>query len=260
MKIPLTLPNTIFILLLSGILSSCGFWKNDDHVARLSSPVPELPPKPIAPAIPSPSKKPETQTWIFNIDEKRTTGVIDLSMDPKGAMLGSRLARDTAPLKGKITVLVTDNTKTGERRISIKDIRITNTGAYHMDYAWGALVGNITVDIPAGVINIKPNTITQSSRLEKAGPFAIPQCYFTVLGHSHVSGRGLVLSKAVPRRKVDLTMKKTQQVTLRGDIKISKGTATLHIPRAVLRDSFDFDGTKLGLLFTANITATATVK
>ncbi|MBK1855010.1 hypothetical protein JO972_08570 [Verrucomicrobiaceae bacterium 5K15] len=259
---------SIFVLLslCTLALSSCSFWKSDRDVSQLASPsrLPaKLPSSPVSPttetAVP-PLQPSVTQTWVLKIDSNKTRGAIDLSIDPKGSMLGRRSDRDTAALKGSITVVVKTDSSTGKRRISVKDIHLTNIRAYHMDYAWGALIGQITVDIAPGVLKIKPNDFSQSSVIAADGSFAIPQCYFTVRGDSQVDGHGLVLHKAVPKRNMDLTMKKTQQVTLRGEFNSDKKTVSLHIPRAVMRDEFDYDGTKLGLVFTADIAATGSLR
>lgn len=237
-------------------LTSCGFWKNDDALASQGSSV--LPAETATQKAATPFSS--AQTWEFTVNPKLTTGTIDLAMDPKGAMLGTRTARDVAALKGKVIVSITEHPVTGERQIAIKDMLLTNTAAYQMDFAWGALVGSISVHIPARVLRILPNQMDQACALESNKLFSLPQSYFTVLGHSHTRGHGLVLSRAVGNKKVDLTMKKTEPVALSGTVKVNNGTATLHVPRAVLRDRFDLDGTKLDLVFTADITATAIVR
>jgi len=249
------------IALFTVALASCGFWKNNP--IPLSNTTQPKPPIQISQEVPkstTPLNQQVTRTWEFDVDPALTSGTIDLAMDPKGAVLGTRTARDAAAIRGKIIVKVIEDSSSGNRRMSIQDIRLTNTEAYHMDFSWGALVGSITVDIPAKVLRIIPNSMKQQCIIEPNKSFSLPQCYFTVLGHSHTRGHGLVLNKAVGNKKVDLTMKKTEQVSLRGTIKEANGIATLHIPRAVLRDHFDLDGTRLDLVFTADITATAKIR
>jgi len=236
------------------LLSSCGFWKKD-------LPTPPTQPQ-ITPTVSSPSPSappllPTSRTLVFSVDSQLTTGTIDLAMNPKGAMLGTRQTSGTAPLSGKVVVKITEDPSTGKKEMSIQDIRLTNTKAYNMNFSWGALVGSMSVNIAKGVLRILPNEMNRTSILEPNQPFTLPQSYFTVLGHSQVRGKGLVLAKAVGNKKVNLTMKKTEPVTLRGTITTKAGVTTLRIPQAVLRDHFDLDGTQLGLVFTADITATA---
>ena len=246
--------NALLILSCTGLLTSCGFWKNDPP-SPPAAPTVALPDTSDTPT--KPLLAPTTRTLEFTVDTERTTGTIDLSLDPKGNLLDLRKARGIAPLKGRVIVKITEDPNTQKRKISIQDISLTNTTAYDMDFTWGALVGNININIPKGVLRIIPNELTGTSLIDPQHTFILPQSYFTVLGHSQVKGSGLVLAKAVENKKANLTMKKTEPVTLQGSIKMEGSKATLHIPRAVLRDQFDLDGTQLGLIFTADITATA---
>ncbi len=242
----------LLILYCAVFLPACGFWKNDPAPPPIASTV-----------VPTDSGQlmtsfaPTTKTVEFTIDTTRSTGTIDLSIDPKGGLLGSRKAHDTAALKGKVIVRIQEDRSTGKQQISLQDIRLTNIKGYDMDFTWGALVGNINVRIARNVLQIIPNHLSHTSLLSAQDTFVLPQSYFSVLGYSQVKGSGLVLTKAVGNKKVNLTMKKTEPVTLRGTIKMIGNQAILHIPRAVLHDQFDLDGTQLGLVFTADITATA---
>lgn len=246
---------TLFVLICAMSLTSCGFWKNDPPTPSVNLTV--VPPVASPPPPAAPPVAPVTRTLVFKVDTQRSTGTIDLAMDPKGSLLGLRKTRGTAPLKGKITVKLTEGSSTQKQQITILDIQLTNSAAYDMDFSWGALVGSMNVHIAKGVLRIIPNDLSPTSLIESQGLFSLPNSYFTVLGHSQVKGTGLVLTKAVGNKKVNLTMKKTEPVTLKGSITIADGKATLHIPRAVLRDQFDLDGTALGLIFTADITTTA---
>ena len=248
-----------FLSLSTVLLSSCSLWKKEEPALSTSSVIerPETVASKSIGHIQPEVKLPITKILEFDVDPARTTGRISLAIDPKGSVLGVRKAHADAPLKGTMKVKLIEDPNTGKTTMAILDMHLTNTRAYDMNFAWGGLVGSMNVNIATGVLKIVPNDFSSTGILGTDKKFNLPRCYFTVLGHSQVKGKGLVLKKAVGNKKVNLTMKKTEPVDLKGSIDIQNGTGTLHIPSAVLRDHFDLDGTQLDLVFTADITATA---
>jgi len=236
------------------LFSSCSFFKKESPVLPTPPAVTQIKSKPVHI---EPTKAPITRVIEFDVDAQHTTGIIDLVMDPKGSALGLRKTRGTSPLEGTIKMQITEDPNTGKREVSIQDMNLTNTRVYDMDFIWNALVGKINMNIAPGVLEIIPNDFSSTGTLGEDKKFTLPDCYFTVLGHSRVKGSGLVLKKAVGDKQVNITMQKTEPVNLQGTIEMNKGSAILRIPNAVLRKQFDLDGTQLGLVFTADITATA---
>ena len=237
-------------------LPSCGIWKkppapHSGRTLQVASHRDKAQPKQSqAP------RKPSQETWIFHVDPKRSTATLDLGLDPRGGLLGTRPSRDTAPLRGKILVSVI-TAPNGTRSIRLQDIQLTNTAALAMPFHWARLVGSIAVDIPTGVLNISRHSFIKAARLQHDGSFSLPENYFTVSGNAKVAGSGMVLRKAVGRRDVDLTIRKTENVEVRGKLIVDKGIATLRIPAAVMKDRFDMEGSMLALVFSGDITATA---
>lgn len=248
----------LFILFAISIgLSSCGFWKRPQSTTTTQpSPVTThgVAPKPVDQGTPQTIET----TWVFTVDPNHSRGKIDLSLDPKGSLLGAKPAQDTAPLKGQIHVTVSTS-PSGKQRIQLKEVHLTNTVALAMPFHWSRIVGSIAVDIPVHVLKITKNKFPRPCELSRNGSFVLPENYFTVMGNAKVSGSGLVLGKAVGKRDVDLTIKKTENVEVKGSMHIKNRIATLHIPNAVMRDQFDMEGSMLGLVFTGDITATAPV-
>lgn len=213
----------------------------------------------VAPS-PKPAERQSVETtWVFNVDPNRSKGIIGLSFDPQGSLLGAKPAQDIAPIKGQIHLTVSTDAS-GKRRIKLKDVILTNTAALAMPFHWSRLVGSISVNIPVKVLKISRNSFIKPCHLREDGSFCLPENYFTVRGNAKVAGSGLILSKAVGNRDVDLTIKKTEQVEVTGSITVRKGVATLRIPSAVMRDQFDMEGSMLDLVFTGDITATTRVR
>lgn len=247
-------------VLVFGSLTACSFMKKAPP-AQTVQPVPQQPASvpAVVPDEQPPVLGPKETTWVFTVDNTRSQGKIDLSLDPKGSLLGAKPAQDTAPLSGKILVTVTTHAN-GKRSIKLKDVKLSNTVKMLMPFKWSRLVGNIAVNIPVNVLKISKHSFPHTSPLGKGGTFHIPHNFFTVGGQAKVQGSGLVLSRAVGKRNIDLTIKKTEPVQLTGTLTVNQGIATLHIPNAVMRDEFDLEGSLLKLTFTGNITAQATVR
>lgn len=247
------------LYLSAGLVSSCA-WLPNAPPAVAPSPAAEHPVPPAPVLSPDKSKpEPKETTWTFAVDSTRTKGKIDLSLDPKGSLLGAKPAQDTSPLAGKIHVLITAMPD-GSRCISFQDLALTNTEKMHMPFSWSRLIGKITVNIPAKILKITKHTFAPRCAIEKDGTFRIPRNFFTVGGQAAVTGSGLVLKKAVGKRDVDLTIRKTEPVHLSGKLIVNNGTAILRIPSAVMHDLFDLEGTMLKLTFTGDITARAIIR
>lgn len=203
--------------------------------------------------------KPGVSHWVFKVDEAQSKGLINLSLDPKGPLLGAKPASGTSALRGEIHADVT-TFPDGTRRLKITRVSLTNTRLLDMPFRWSRLVGRIGVSIPRHVLGIRHHTIPAHSVGMDGEDFSIRSCHFSVGGTARVSGTGLVLGKAVGNRAVDLTIRKTEPVVLRGSVDIAGNTATLKIPAAVMRDQFDLEGSLLKLQFTGQVTARAVVR
>lgn len=227
--------------------------KISDTGATLPAPVS------IAPELNAPRISTQESIWVFNVDSNRTHGKIDLSLDPKGSLLGAKPARDSAPLSGQVIVTVKPRSD-GTNSIQFNRVNLTNTAKLLMPFKWSRFLGKINVNIPAGVLKITGHSFPNQTIIGKNGTFSIPRNFFTVGGQARVLGSGLVLGKAVGQRKVNLTIKKTEPVILTGSLITKNGNATLRIPAAVMRDQFDLGNAQLELTFTGDIVARAIIR
>ncbi|MGB0774226.1 MAG: hypothetical protein ACPG32_02235 [Akkermansiaceae bacterium] len=258
-------PAALFVLALGALaLPSCGLWKkphfttNPPATSMPASPVapaPEVIPAPLDPSLPAPS---QTQTWVLRLNPNKSTGKLDLTLDPNRALVGERAARSHTPLQGTVTLKV-QPLRDGRLRFSLTKIHLTNQNAMNMHFQWAGLIGSIQVSIPPKVLKISHHSSSQQGIVSVNQRFSTARNYFTVGGTARVSGRGPVMSRGVGARNVDLTIRKTEPVTLTGTLSVRNGIATLHIPRAVMKDKFDMEGTDLGMVFTGEIFATGKV-
>lgn len=137
--------------------------------------------------------------------------------------------------------------------ITLVDVNLRNQSAMDMKFQW-PFVGAITVHIPAGELRITKHSFPASVVLENQA-VSFNQCHFKVNGDAQVIGSGLILSKIVGKRTVDLTIRKTDSVLMKGSLYRSARSTTFYIPSAVLRDSFNLLGSVLGMSFKGNIYA-----
>lgn len=203
-----------------------------------------------------PPTQPQTSSLIFKVDSSRSTGIIDLSLDPKGSLLGSKPASGNTPLSGTIHADVT-TFPNGTQHLKITKVSLTNTRLMVMPFRWSRFVGSIGVTIRPQILKINEHSIARYGIIQDNKSFSVADNHFTVGGKAQVSGSGLVLKKAVGTRTIDLTIKKTEPVKLTGKLESIGDHTTLKISNAVMRDQFDMEGSLLKLKFTANITAQA---
>ena len=224
-----------------------------------SNPIPEPAPRKAKGHDPEPRwipSEPQVQHLHMLIDSGSSTGLIALVLDP--GPLNPRRAATTCALKGHIAATVT-TFGNGKRSFTIERISLASASDGRLRFSWSPLVGSIRTLIPAGILTIKDHTLPPAIPVRRDGSFSQPDCHFRVGGTCQVRGSGIILAGKVGKTVEDLTIGKTEPVTLTGSLVRRKGRWILHIPAAIMTDRFeiDDDGTSLDLNFTGNITAIA---
>ncbi len=189
----------------------------------------------------------------MTVDSTQSRAKVDLMLNPTGPM-GAKPSHDTCSLSGMIKLQV-DTTSNGEQTLTLLDVKLKNKTAMHMPFSWPFL-GAISVDIPVRNLSIYRHSFPNKALVSKSSRVSFQSTRFKVGGIANVVGSGFILSQAVGQRDVNLTIKKTEAINITGTLTKVNGVTTLHIPRAILNDSFNLAGNILDLKFTGNIYAT----
>ena len=199
-------------------------------------------------------RAPRTERLQMRIDSESSSALITIVLSP--GPLTPRRSTATCALKGSVTGTVTTRSD-GVRTFTIEQIDLANANDGRLRFSWSPLIGSIRTLIPAGILTIRDHTVPSSIPLQQDGRFSQTACHFRVGGTCEVQGSGILLAKKVGKTVEDLTIRKTEPVTLSGSLIHQDAKWILHIPAAIMKDRFeiDDDGTSLDLLFTGNITA-----
>lgn len=195
----------------------------------------------------------------FTVQPSRSTGRIRTTLDPDGSTLGPRSSECHSPLRGSISAQLTTGAD-GSQSLQVKQIDLQTTSEGTFVYKWSPLIGHINTTLPAGILRISDHHIPGAYVLDDDGSFQSQGNKFTVDCLGHIEGHGLILGKAVGKYESRLDIPVTELVTVSGSLTRLDEEFTLHIPSAILQDSYTIDGASLNLVFTGDITATAKVR